>query len=241
MKKLVLILLTAISAVAFGQIQIYEATNPTVILNDTEHIVEGGVSDVAVYVDLRVKNISGSPITVRFRRERVIANSAEDQICDNDLCYSATDTPSYTTPNSTTLTDGESMIFKPQFVPEGVAFCAIHDYFVIDEFGFILDTIRIKFKVGGEDCSLNLPTAQYKNLDVYAFPNPSSGKVTFSNAPAGSAIQIINVLGKSVLKANLKTENESIHIGSLSRGVYLYTVTLPNGQILPSRKLVVKD
>lgn len=241
MKKLVFILLTAISAVAFGQIEIYEVTNPTVILNDTEHIVEGGVSDVAVYVDLRVKNISGSPITVRFRRERVIANSAEDQICDNDLCYSATDTPSYTTPNSTTLTDGESMIFKPQFVPEGVAFCAIHDYFVIDEFGFILDTMRIKFKVGGEDCSLNLPTTQYKNLDVYAFPNPSSGKVTFSNAPAGSAIQIINVLGKSVLKANLKTENESIHIGNLSRGVYLYTVTLPNGQILPSRKLVIKD
>lgn len=240
MKKLLLLCSAVFTFAAIGQIEIYEYTNPTVILNGTEHVVQGGVSDVSVYVDLRVKNISGSTITVRFRRDRVIGNSAEDQICDNDLCYSATDTPSYTTPNSTTLTDGESMIFKPQFVPEGVAFCAIHDYFVIDEFGFVLDTIRIKYKVGGEDCSLNIPT-NYKNLDVYAYPNPTSGKVSFNDAPAGSTIEIINVLGKSVLKARLKSENEAIQLSALSRGVYLYTVKLPNGEILPSRKLVIKD
>ena len=241
MKKLVLILLTTISAIAFGQIEIYEATNPTVILNGTEHIVEGGVSDVSVYVDLRVKNISGSPITVRFLRERLIANSAEDQICDNDLCFSATDTPSYTTPNSTTLTDGESMIFKPQFVPEGVAFCAIHDYFVIDEFGFILDTIRIKFKVGGEDCFLSVPVNNVKTLDIYAYPNPTSGKVTFNDAPTGSSVKIVNVLGKSVLNSTIKLVNQPVEISSLPRGVYLYTITLPNGASLPSKKLVVKD
>lgn len=241
MKKLILILLSALSAVAFGQIEIYEVSDPTTILNDTEYIVEGGVSDVAVYVDLRVKNISGSDISVRFRRDRVIGNIAEDQICDNDLCYSCTNTPSYTTPNATTLADGEAMIFKPQFVPQGTPFCAIHDYFIVDQFGFILDTIRIKFRVGGEDCSLNLPSNSYKNLDIYAYPNPTSGKVTFNDAPTGSSVEIVNVLGKSVLNTKIKTENQAIQISSLSRGIYLYTVTLPNGLALPSRKLVVKD
>lgn len=240
MKKLLFLFAAAFTFTAMSQIEIYEVSNPAVILNGAEHVVEGGVSDVSIYVDLRVKNISGSNITVRFRRDRVIGNSAEDQICDNDLCYSATDTPSYTTPNSTTLVDGESMIFKPQFVPEGAAFCAIHDYFVIDEFGFVLDTIRIKYRVGGEDCSLNIPT-NYKNLNVFAFPNPTSGKVTFNDAPAGSSVEIINVLGKSVLKAKLKSEHETIQLSALSRGVYLYTVKLPNGDVLPSRKLVIKD
>lgn len=241
MKKLLLILFTAINAISFGQIEIYEVSDPTTILNDTEYVVEGGVSDVAVYVDLRVKNISGADISVRFRRDRVIANSAEDQICDNDLCYSCTDTPSYTTPNATTLSDGEAMIFKPQFVPEGTPFCAIHDYFIVDEFGFILDTIRIKFKVGGEDCSLNIPANSHKKLDIYAFPNPSSGKIMFNDAPIGSSVEIVNVLGKSVLKAKIKHENQPVELNLLSRGVYLYTITLPNGEVQPSRKLVVKD
>jgi len=241
MKRIVLSLIALVTLNAVAQIEIYEVSDPSTILNGTEYVVEGGVSDVAVYVDLRVKNISGSDITVRFRRERVIANSAEDQICDNDLCYSATDTPSYTTPGFTSLTDGEDMIFKPQFVPEGTPFCAIHDYIIIDEFGFVHDTIRIKFKVGGEDCFLNLQNNNYKNLDVYAYPNPAKGKITLKDAPAGSSVEIVNVLGKSVLTTKIKIENQSLQLNTLSKGIYLYTVTLPNGESLPSRKLVIKE
>lgn len=241
MKKILFVCALVASFTAIGQVEIYEVSDPAIILNGQEYVVEGGVSDVAVFVDLRVKNVSGSDVSVRFRRDRVIGNSAEDQICDNDLCYSCTDTPSYTTPNATTLVDSESMIFKPQFVPEGTPFCAIHDYFIVDQFGFVLDTIRIKFKVGGEDCFLSVPINNTKSLDVYAYPNPTSGKVTFRDAPTGSSVEIVNVLGKSVLKRTIKLTNQSIEISALTRGVYLYTVTLPNGATLPSKKLLVKD
>lgn len=223
-----------------GQIEIYEVSEPGVILNGTEIVVEGQPSDVATYIDLRVKNIGSESIEVRFRRDRVIGNSAQDQICDNDLCYDCNDAPSYTIPSSTTLQENEDMIFKPQFVPDGNSFCAIHDYFVIDHLGFKLDSVRIKFSIGGEDCAVNVEQVSNLPTEISMYPNPSDGLVTIEGASSGSHLKIIDILGKELKSVTLNSKKETLALTELPNGVYFCTVTLPNGDALPTKKLVLK-
>lgn len=237
------ILLLFIITTAFtirAQIEIYEVSDQSTILNGTEVVVEGDPSDIATYIDLRVKNIGGETIEVRFRRDRVIANSAQDQICDNDLCYNCADAPSYTTPSSTMLTVGEDMIFKPQFVPDGNSFCAIHDYYVIDDLGFKLDSVRLKFRIGGVDCSVGVDEVSLAPLKVLLFPNPSDGIITISGVEAGSQIKIIDILGQELKVFNLKKQDTKLNLGDMPNGVYFCTIVLPNGEALPAKKLVLK-
>lgn len=223
-----------------AQIEIYEVSDPSTILNGTEVVVEGQPSDVATYIDLRVKNISGQSIEVRFRRDRVIANSAQDQICDNDLCYNCADAPSYTTPSSTVLADDEDMIFKPQFVPDGNSFCAIHDYYVIDDLGFKLDSVRIKYRIGGVDCTASVEEVSEALLNVSLYPNPSDGVVTVSGVTKGSQLKIIDILGQELRTFTLQNKEVELTLGDMPNGVYFCTIILPNGEALPAKKLVLK-
>lgn len=240
---MVRILLLIFLAAAFNlqaQIEIYEATDPGTILNGTEVVVEGQPSDNWTYIDLRVKNIGSESIEVRFRRDRVIANSALDQICDNDLCYNCADAPSYTTPSSTVLSNGEDMIFKPQFVPDGNSFCAIHDYYVIDHLGFKLDSVRLKFRIGGEDCSVNIDEVSKTPLDISLYPNPSDGNITVSGVSPGSQLKIIDILGQELKTFTLNNKEETLILGNIPNGVYFCTIILPNGEALLTKKLVIK-
>jgi hypothetical protein len=240
MARILLLLFIASAFNLKAQIEIYEATDPSTILNGTEVVVEGLPSDFATYIDLRVKNISGQSIEVRFRRDRVIANSAQDQICDNDLCYNCADAPSYTTPSSTVLADGIDMIFKPQFVPDGNSFCAIHDYYVIDQLGFKLDSVRLKFRIGGVNCSVGVDEVTEALLNVNLYPNPSNGEVTVSGAKTGSQLKIVDILGQELKTFTLHNKEEKLALGNMPNGVYFCTVILPNGEALPAKKLVLK-
>jgi len=237
----ILFLVFLISAFSIkAQIEIYEVTDPSTILNGTEVVVEGQPTDFATYIDLRVKNISGQSIEVRFRRDRVIANSAQDQICDNDLCYNCADAPSYTIPSSTVLANDEDMIFKPQFVPDGNSFCAIHDYYVIDQLGFKLDSVRLKFRIGGEDCSVSVEEISQESLDVSLYPNPSNGILTVDGASAGSRLKIIDILGQELKSFALNGKKETLTLGDMPNGVYFCSIILPNGESMPAKKLVLK-
>lgn len=237
----ILFLVFLVSAFSIkAQIEIYEVTDPSTIFNGTEVVVEGQPSDIATYIDLRVKNISGQSIEVRFRRDRVIANSAQDQICDNDLCYNCADAPSYTIPSSTVLADGEDMIFKPQFVPDGNSFCAIHDYYVINHLGIKLDSVRLKFKIGGEDCFVNVEEISQESLDVSLYPNPSNGVLTVKGASAGSQLKIIDILGQELKTFALNGKKETLTLGDMPNGVYFCSIILPNGESMPAKKLVLK-
>lgn len=241
MARILLSLVLAITLNLNAQVEIYEATDPSVIFNGTEIIVDGQPSDVATYIDLRVKNVGTESIEVRFRRDRVIGNSAQDQICDNDLCYDCNDAPSYTIPSSTMLAENEDMIFKPQFVPDGNSFCAIHDYYVIDDLGFLLDSVRIKFRIGGEDCALNVNEFSNVPTEFTLYPNPSEGVVTVDGVVSGSELKIIDVLGKELKTFKLKSEVEKLNLSELPNGVYLCSLVLPNGDSMPTKKLVLKN
>lgn len=240
MARILLSLVLAITLNLNAQVEIYEATDPSVIFNGTEIIVDGQPSDVATYIDLRVKNIGSESIEVRFRRDRVIGNSAQDQICDNDLCYNCSDAPSYTIPSATVLATGDDMIFKPQFVPDGNSFCAIHDYYVIDNLGFKIDSVRIKFRIGGEDCALNVEDFSNTASDVSVYPNPSDGVITVDGATVGSKLKIIDILGKELKTVSIQNKIQTVSLSELPNGVYFYSVILPNGETNPTKKIVLK-
>ncbi|MCX2837142.1 MULTISPECIES: T9SS type A sorting domain-containing protein [Salinimicrobium] len=70
------------------------------------------------------------------------------------------------------------------------------------------------------------------------FPNPASGQKVYINTKAGKAkrVEIYNVLGKSILSAQL-TGNE-LNISNLEPGVYI--MRIQEGRSSATRKLVVR-
>ncbi len=75
-----------------------------------------------------------------------------------------------------------------------------------------------------------------EGLSIY--PNPASGQkvyiITLNNKP--KLVEIYNVLGKSILSANL-TGNE-LNISSLDPGVYI--MKIQEGKSTATRKLVIR-
>lgn len=70
------------------------------------------------------------------------------------------------------------------------------------------------------------------------YPNPTTdGKIyiTSSSTASNKEVEIFDVLGKSVLKANVVRE---LNVSSLSAGVYL--IKIKEGENTVTRKLVIK-
>ena len=239
----ILFLLVFLSVNGLAQeIEIYKTDEPDSILNGKTYTVYGDPSTQTVYIDLRVKNISEKDLSLRYRRDRVVGSDQQDQICDDFLCYDANDAPSYTIPNATDLAEDSAMIFKPQFVPNGNSFCAIHDYYVINHLGIKLDSIRIKFAIGVETCELSTADEikQTTVPSVSIYPNPSGGNVKVKGAK-GYSIQVIDVLGKLMHSEEIKNELQALNLSELPDGIYFYSFQNNNGEVLSSaRKLVIR-
>ncbi|HPT14147.1 MAG TPA: lamin tail domain-containing protein [Bacteroidales bacterium] len=76
---------------------------------------------------------------------------------------------------------------------------------------------------------------------VTIYPNPASGKVSVTN-PTGSAVNVtvISLLGTRV--ANLESANDVINLdlSQVPGGIYLVKLTLQDGRIIATRKLILK-
>lgn len=75
--------------------------------------------------------------------------------------------------------------------------------------------------------------------DLLIFPNPSSGKVTFSHLEKGSKIEVYDVLGSRVYQNTVKENNLSIDLEGKDKGVYLYRITEAQKETR-SGKLIIK-
>ena len=71
------------------------------------------------------------------------------------------------------------------------------------------------------DASLN--TIDREKLEIKIFPNPTNGKIQIQNAPEGTSLQIVNILGLKVREIITRTSIESIDISDLKSGVYFIT------------------
>lgn len=86
---------------------------------------------------------------------------------------------------------------------------------------------------------INLSSASFDNIDgLTMYPNPLSGNTLFltSTANADMSVQIFDILGKEVVKANVI--NNSVNVAKLTAGVYVVKIT-EEGKTA-TRKLVIK-
>lgn len=75
--------------------------------------------------------------------------------------------------------------------------------------------------------------------DLLIFPNPSSGKFTFSHLEKGNKLEVYDVLGNRVYQNTLKENNLTIDLEGKDKGVYLYRITGTQKETR-SGKLIIK-
>jgi endonuclease I/chitodextrinase len=68
------------------------------------------------------------------------------------------------------------------------------------------------------------------------YPNPTNSNKVFFNLSENVQIQVYNVLGKKVLSTKLSTEDKTLNINALSKGVYIVRVT--TGKQVIIKKLI---
>ncbi|MBL7913294.1 MAG: peptidylprolyl isomerase [Bacteroidia bacterium] len=71
------------------------------------------------------------------------------------------------------------------------------------------------------------------------YPNPSTGKFTFSNIEKGNTIEVFDISGKLILEATAKDSAILLDLEGKDKGVYTYRVTNINKEVRQG-KLIVK-
>ncbi|WP_372752099.1 carbohydrate-binding protein [Mariniflexile sp.] len=82
-----------------------------------------------------------------------------------------------------------------------------------------------------------LSNIKHELNQVKIYPNPVTDVITISNA-IGAEVEILNILGKSKLKAKVEQSNQTIDISHFNSGVYF--VRLNKNGVMASKKIIKK-
>ncbi|MBI3134797.1 MAG: T9SS type A sorting domain-containing protein [Bacteroidetes bacterium] len=184
-------------------------------------------------------NKTSGPLTITWSRTRLAHTSVfTDQICDDVLCFDATNTTVYSRPTTMSIPAGDSTVFQPKVYPHATAGCAIYTYKAYTGLGTFQDSIQVKYRFGGQDCFLSTPETPI----VYSvYPNPVSSQLNIQVTTGGNAVQvkIYNIMGELVEKAVLVDGQNSISVTDLTNGIYFYSI-LKNNEVVETKKLIVR-
>lgn len=229
------------SVFAQGDIKITHVSDPTTDISGTTVEVVGDPTDPTIYYDMRVINVDGQSISLKFKRVRTSNTGRLDQICDENLCYNADDQYEYTSPALITVAHEDTTLFKPQIVPNNMESCGFHDYYVVNSFGVVYDSIRIKFRTTNSNCFLDLESQELTNNEFNIFPNPTENNLKVEKLTASDqAIIIFDALGKEVLSSKVTTGTEQLKLSALKSGIYFVRVLNANGMLSDPKKLIVR-
>lgn len=186
---------------------------------------------------------SGNTITPQVVTAADIAANIEmyesELVQINNATFTAADgTVVFATNSNTDLNDGSSIIFRPifaeadyigQVIPSGAA----NRVLLVAEFNGTAQVVARSLA----DVTLSSNSFDAINgLSMY--PNPLSGNTLFltSTANAPMTVQIFDLLGKEVVKADVV--NNTVNVAKLTAGVYVVKIT-EEGK-MATRKLVIK-
>lgn len=231
----------AVSGLALSQgIKIVHISDVTTDISGTEVEAVGDPSDSRIYYDMRVINLTGNSIEIRYQRKRAASTGRSDEICDANLCYSATDAMWYQTPATVTVNDEDTSLFKPQIAPDGLETCGVHVYYVVTSGGTVLDSVSVKFRTTNSNCFLDIDEESIENNDFSMYPNPAENILTLENLTGlNGEVIIYDALGKEVLRSLFNSVEHNINISTLKSGLYFVHV-LKNGVLSDPKKLIVK-
>jgi hypothetical protein len=231
--------LAFVATFSFTQsVEIVKVSDLSTDISGSEIEVVGADSDFVIYSELKVINKSGSAINMSFKRRRLVNSGEVDQICDEQGCFSATDTYEWST-SPYEIPDGDTSSFKPQVMPNGNDFCGLHIYYVTDDQGVIYDSITIKFRTSKENCFLNIGEESMTNKAISVYPNPAQKKVTIESQSSGKLI-FLDALGKQVLTTEISEPTNNIDISSLKNGIYFIQNINKKGVRSETKKLIVQ-
>lgn len=80
-------------------------------------------------------------------------------------------------------------------------------------------------------CYLSIEEKMADLEQITAFPNPTSGRISFSKLKPESMIQLFDCVGQLVLQTIIKTETENFDLSNQKRGIYLYKVENSKGEV----------
>ena len=86
---------------------------------------------------------------------------------------------------------------------------------------------------------VGINTVKTNTENLLIFPNPSTGKFTFSNLEKGNKMEVYDVLGNVVFQTTLKENSLTIDLEGKDKGVYLYRITGVQKEI-HTGKLILK-
>jgi hypothetical protein len=238
-----IILSTQISE-AYSQVTISLDSDPTTPLNGTTVVITGSSSDTEVNAIMSLTNNFANSRDFTVRIVKRIEDPVVDQFCSG-VCIEKNATNSvsdseWVFPMTLSVGAGETVEFKPGYQTQGLSFCAINDYYVENQFGTKIDSVRVKFVIGVQECFLSTNDLTNSKETISVYPNPASGFVQTENTSAGDLFELHDMLGKSVLKVKLSNDNAKIFLDKLPDGVYFYSVRKLNGSTHPAKKLVIR-
>lgn len=243
MKKILLTLFTLyIGSFAFSQdVKIFHISDLNTDISGTEVEVVGDPTDSKIYYDMRVVNLTGDPMEMRFQRKRTADSGRSDEICDDQLCYTADDQFWYMTPSSSVIDHEDTSLFKPQIVPSGIESCGIHDYYIYAN-GVVYDSIRIKFRTQNQNCFLNVESMKDVLNEFNIFPNPAQKSINLE-LPSNfkGELLIYDALGNEVQNTNVDSFSSKLDISRLRNGIYFVRLKSENDTISKPKKLIVKN
>jgi len=215
------------------------ATEPGVAKNGETIYASSSQSNIVV--NMYVKNISEADMQVKW--ERVILSSsnenANDQLCDDEQCYpTGMLGPNWILNLPVTIVANGQSDFKPELIlPAGQSGTAEFMYYMNIENNGVnerIDSVKVVFTSTAS--TFNEPTVSGAKV----YPNPSTGQINVKNAPAGSTIEITDMLGKVVLKKALSTSVQSFNLSNQPDGVYFYTIKSADGVSSSTKRIVLR-
>ena len=200
-------------------------------------IYANGTSEI-IGLYMIMKNVSGDAQQYKWERIRVniSASNATDELCDNWQCY----TPSIAGDNWVlgtyfSLNANQQTVFEPKLsLPEGSGGNATFKYYVLNGSDQRIDSVTVVFT---STLSLQSNTTS-KETKIY--PNPSNGHVTIKDFSVGSELEIVDMVGKVVLKTALNGVAQNIDLSSNPDGVYFYTIKPSDGGKTITKKLILR-
>lgn len=246
MKSILIILALSLSYFTIAQqsgVRIEKASNPGEAINGETIYVNSSVPTVYAY--LKVVNLADSSNSYYWQRSFCEGNPGlvGEQFCDN---WSCVDLPQnnddWTVAESREILSGASTVFEPKVVFEGsqcdsILIC----YYILNTAFERIDSIKIQFNYLNPNICPQLVNVEPISLsDSKVYPNPSTGIITVKDAPAGSDIEITDMVGKVVFKAKLNGTTQNFDLSKNPDGIYFYTIRAADGQSVITKRIVLR-
>ena len=239
MKKLYTFIIGSVISLTPGFSQDLEFHENGVAISGSVLTIDSLATSDHILGNYYIVNTTNTTITVTWSRIRAAHMTPYwDQICDDILCFDATNTTVYYRPATFTIAPNDSSVFLPKVYPEGTAGCAIYTYKVYGNSGNFQDSIQVKYRFGGQDCFLDIPETP---VSFSVYPNPVSSQLSVNVSTNGNSVQfnVYNIMGEVVLKETLHDGVNSISVTNLTNGIYFYSV-LKNNEVIETKKLIVR-